>query len=268
MELYDIEKRFRDECEKDPKFFIEGAVKYTSSDSGIVPFKLWDVQLDLVDILHEYNALIINKCRQMGGSLTNLAYMLHYSLFNNGKNVYIMANRLSSAEHLLECFRTMLMELPECVKPKIITNKKRCIELENETRIFASAAMGCAVTGCHIDYLYMEEVAFGGNRYMKDFVHVIFPTMFSSETYKIVICSSPNGFNDFYRIWVGALLNDNNFKPVAIPWWTMPGKDEEWKADMISRIGKNRFASEFECKFIGNNILYPGQKEPRTMSFE
>lgn len=268
MEVGDPELRFLRECSKDPKFFIERAVQINTYDKGIIPFTMWDVESDLVDILHDYDALIINKSRQSGGSITNLAYMLHYSIFNENKNVIIMSNNLQQATDHLRRFKDMLFGLPKFMQLKVKINNKRTLELENGTKIMAVSGSPCSIKGLQVHYLYMDEIAWGKREDMREFISSVFPTIFSGKTYKVVLSSSPNGYNEFYQIWSDALTNYNNFKPVCIPWWAIPGRDENWKEEEIRRIGKNRFRQEYECQFIGNNILYPGQKEPQMMSFE
>ena len=264
---------FSNQCAVDPKFFIKNAVRINALDYKDSPFNMEDLQSDLIDILYEYNEIIINKSRQCGGTVTNLAYMLHYAAFKSNKKIVILCNKSQMANELLRIFKSMLLNLPKFIQPKIEINNNRMLQLDNGTQIVASSIENCAsidvLKASPINYIYMDEVAWANPTQMRNFMMNVYPSFVSQGSgYKLVISSSPHGFNHFYRLWSGALTNDNNLKPVCIPWWAVPGRDENWKREQIKHIGENMFKQEFECKFIGNNILFPGLKEAPAMSFE
>jgi len=262
---------FSNRCAVDPKFFIKNAVQIKSLDYISSPYNMETLQSDLIDILHEYNEIIINKSRQCGNTVTNLAYMLHYAVFNSNKNVLILCNKVRHFTDLLRIFKDMLLSLPKFMQPKLTINNKHMLQLDNGTKIIAHQLDDTYVRSLRmvLHYTYLDEAAFPKMNDLQKFFCAFYPTFVThEENLKLVISSSPNGFNHFYRLWSGALTNDNNLKPICIPWWAVPGRDENWKKEQIKYIGKNVFKQEFECKFIGNNILFPGLKEAPAMSFE
>jgi hypothetical protein len=67
---------------------------------------------------------------------------------------------------------------------------------------------------------------------------------------------TPKGLNHFYEFWMKACRkeNANNFYPIAVGWWEVPGRDEEWKKEVISDIGTIRFSQEYQC-LKSNSII-------------
>lgn len=60
---------------------------------------------------------------------------------------------------------------------------------------------------------------------------------------------TPKGLNHFYEFWAKAIRKErsNNFFPIRVGWWEVPGRDDDWKEEMIADIGPIRFAQEFQC---------------------
>ena len=75
-------------CATDPIYFIEKYIKVVSLDEGLVPFKMYDYQEEMIDIVHN-NRFVIGKLpRQSGKSTTMVSYLLHYMLHNYHSNHY------------------------------------------------------------------------------------------------------------------------------------------------------------------------------------
>ena len=84
-------------CMNDISYFCENYVKVISLDEGLVPFKLRGYQKDLVNHYTDNRFCIINACRQSGKSITSVAWLLHYLIFNSDKKVGILANKGATA---------------------------------------------------------------------------------------------------------------------------------------------------------------------------
>ena len=67
-------------CKDDPVYFARNYIKIISLDEGIVPFKMWDFQEELIESFHENRFNIAKLPRQTGKSTTCVAYLLHYIL--------------------------------------------------------------------------------------------------------------------------------------------------------------------------------------------
>ena len=88
-------------CMENPQYFIEEYVRIVSLDEGLVPFKLYDFQKEMVGTFHNNRFTICKLPRQSGKSTTIIAYLLHYVLFNPTVNVAILANKAAVARDLL-----------------------------------------------------------------------------------------------------------------------------------------------------------------------
>ena len=77
---------------KDPIYFAKNYIKIVSLDEGLVHFKMWDFQEELIRNFHENRFNICKMPRQTGKSTTCVAYLLHY-VFNDSINVGILATK-------------------------------------------------------------------------------------------------------------------------------------------------------------------------------
>ena len=65
-------------CMDDPVYFIQEHMKIVSLDEGLVPFKMYDFQQNMVKTFHDNRFTICKLPRQSGKSTTIIAYLLHY----------------------------------------------------------------------------------------------------------------------------------------------------------------------------------------------
>ena len=57
-------------CKEDPVYFTKNYVKIVSLDEGLVPFKMWDFQEELIEKFHHNRFNIAKLPRQTGKSTT------------------------------------------------------------------------------------------------------------------------------------------------------------------------------------------------------
>ena len=76
-------------CKEDPVYFTKNYVKIVSLDEGLVPFKMWDFQTELIEKFHNNRFNIAKLPRQTGKSTTVVSYLLHYLIFNDNVNVLV-----------------------------------------------------------------------------------------------------------------------------------------------------------------------------------
>jgi len=69
-------------CMDDPLYFIQTYVKIVSLDEGLIPFKMYNFQKEMVGTFHNNRFTICKLPRQSGKSTTMISYLLHYALFN------------------------------------------------------------------------------------------------------------------------------------------------------------------------------------------
>ena len=88
-------------CTSDPVYFAKKYVKIVSLDEGLVGFKPYHFQEELIKNFHENRFNICKMPRQTGKSTTVVAYLLHYVVFNDSVNIGILANKAATARDLL-----------------------------------------------------------------------------------------------------------------------------------------------------------------------
>ena len=107
-------------CMKDPIYFIQEYIKIVSLDEGLVPFKLYDFQKEMVGTFHNNRFTICKLPRQSGKSTTIIAYLLHYVLFNPTVNVAILANKAATARDLLGRLQLAYENLPKWLQQGVM----------------------------------------------------------------------------------------------------------------------------------------------------
>ena len=107
-------------CKNDPVYFTKNYVKIVSLDEGLVPFKMWDFQTELIEKFHNNRFNIAKLPRQTGKSTTVVSYLLHYLIFNDNVNGGILANKASTARDLLARLATAYENLPKWIQQGVV----------------------------------------------------------------------------------------------------------------------------------------------------
>jgi len=248
-------------CAKDPVYFAEKYIQIVNVDRGLMPFEMWDFQRDMIRLFHA-NRFVITKCpRQVGKTTTSVAYLLWLTLFSDTQNVAVLANKGSLARDILAKYQLAYENLPMWLQQGIITWNKGNVELENGSKIMAASTSSSAVRGGSFNCVFLDEFAFVPGNIAHEFFNSVYPVISSGKSTKIIIVSTPNGMNLFYKLWMDAIGKKNGYKPFEIHWSMVPGRDEKWKEETIRNTSLEQFRQEFECEFLGStNTLISGQK--------
>jgi len=240
-------------CRDDIVYFLKTYVQVIHVDKGLVPFDLYDYQQDLINTLHNNRYVIVKSARQSGKSVTSLGYILHYVLFNQTKIVGMLANKASTSRELLGRLQTAYQHLPKFLQQGIVEWNKGNLELENGSKIIASSTSSSAIRGYSFSLLFLDEFAFVQRTIADAFIKSVYPTISSGKDTKIIMVSTPNGYNLFYKFWNDAVEGNNQFKTFKIHWTSIPERDQEWRKKIISDIGEEAFRQEYEADFLGSS---------------
>ena len=241
-------------CAADPIYFIENYCKIVSLDHGLIPFKLYDCQIEKVKIIHENRKVILMEGRQQGKTTTSAAYILWYTIFQESKTVAILANKATAAREVLHRYQLMYENLPQWLQQGVITWNKGDIELENKSLVFTAATTASGIRGKSVNMLYVDETAIIPNTVAEDFFTSVYPTISAGETTKILLSSTPLGYNHFWKFWNDAENKRNDFVPLFIPYWKIPGRDEAWAEAQKRQLGELKYNQEVLCKFLGSSL--------------
>jgi hypothetical protein len=95
--------------------------------------------------------------------------------------------------------------------------------------------------------VYLDEFAFVPTNVQETFFSSVYPTISSGQTTKVIVTSTPNGFNLFYKIWHDSEEGRNNYVRSNVHWSDIPGRNEEWQNETIRNTSQKQFRVEFEC---------------------
>lgn len=248
-------------CSKDPVYFIKNYVKIVNVDRGLIPFQLWPFQEEMVTTMVDNRFVICKMPRQVGKTQTVAAILLWYVLFNENFSVAILANKDRQAREILSRIQNAYEHLPKWLQQGIVTWNKGDIELENGSKILASATSSSAIRGTSQNLVYLDEFAFVPSNLQEEFFASVYPTIASGKTTKVLITSTPNGMNMFYKIWTDSEEGRNSYVRQSVHWSMIPGRDDEWKEETIKNTSERQFQVEFECEFLGSsNTLIEAKK--------
>jgi hypothetical protein len=254
-------------CMNDPQYFIENYIMIVSLDEGLVPFKMYDFQKEMVGTFHSNRFTICKLPRQSGKSTTIIAYLLHYVLFNESVNVAILANKAATARDLLGRLQLAYEHLPKWLQQGVMSWNKGSLELENGSKILASSTSASAVRGGSYNIIFLDEFAYVPSNVAEQFFSSVYPTISSGKTTKVMIVSTPHGMNMFYKLWNDAENQRNSYVPIEVHWSEIPGRDENWKAETIKNTSEQQFNTEFECEFLGSIDTLIAARKLRVLSY-
>lgn len=246
-------------CSKDPIYFIRKYVKIINLDLGLTSFDMYPYQEKMAKMICENRFNIIKTCRQAGKTTTSAAVILWHLIFQEEYTIAILANKLTTAREILGRVQKAYEHLPKWLQQGVIVWNKTSLELENGNQVLASSTGSSAIRGFSINFLYLDEFAFVPRHIQSEFFTSVYPTITSGKETKIVITSTPNGFDLFYQIWTNSVEERNEYNNLMVNWWDVPGRDEEWKKKTIANTSEDQFRQEFEAEFLGsaNTLISP-----------
>ncbi len=197
------------------------------------------------------NFIPTNNC---GKSTTAVSFLLHYAIFNDNVSIAILANKASTAKDLLGRLQVSFENLPAWMQQGIKSWNKTSLELENGSKIITASTSASSVRGGSYNIIFLDEFAFVPNSVAVNFMNSVYPTISSGKDSKVIMVSTPNSLNHFYKMWSEAIKGENDYVPIEIQWNDVPGRDEEWRKKTISNLGSEKaFLQEFCTDFLGSS---------------
>jgi hypothetical protein len=162
-------------------------------------------------------------------TISSAIFMLHKILFDNDKNIMIVANKGDTAVEIVDKIKSIYSLLPFFLKPGVKTWNQKSLTFENGCRIKTSARTKTPAIGFTIDVLYLDEFAHIPSNIIEPYYTAAFPTTAAVQNSKIIITSTPNGMNLFHRLLTDAERPEgdpkkNNYKPMRVYWYQVPGR--------------------------------------------
>jgi hypothetical protein len=216
-------------CALDIHHFTEKYCKTKREDGSVGAIKLRDYQEEMLDSFVNNRFSILMASRQVGKTVSSAIFILHTILFNNDKNVMIVANKGDTAVEIVDKVKSIYSLLPFFLKPGVKTWNQKSLTFDNGCRIKTSARTKTPAIGFTIDLLYLDEFAHIPSNIIEPYYTAAFPTVSAVQNSKIIITSTPNGMNLFHRLLTDAERPDgdsqkNNYKPMRVYWYQVPGR--------------------------------------------
>jgi hypothetical protein len=156
--------------------------------------------------------------------------------------------------------------LPIWMQQGVKTWNKGNVDLENGSVVFTSATTSSGIRGKSVNWLYIDEAAIIPNNIADEFFTAVYPTISAGETTKILLTSTPLGYNHFWKFWNEAEEGKNGFQKMFIPYKEIPGRDEAWADEQLKLLGELKFNQEVLCQFLGSTNTLINGKTIATLS--
>jgi uncharacterized pyridoxamine 5'-phosphate oxidase family protein len=236
------------------------------TDYGIQKITLRPYQEDVLRSFQDNRFNVFLASRQIGKTVTSAIFITWYLLFNVDKNVIVLANKGATAAEILDKIKSVFKGLPFFLKPGIVTNNVMTMKFDNGCRVMGQATTKTAAIGFTIHLAYMDEFAHIQPSFIEPFYRSVYPTIAASQISRVIITSTPNGRNKFFEIYNGAVEKKNEYTPIRVDWWQVPGRDEKWKAREIANLGSEElFNQEYGNQFLAGDTLLLGGDALRAM---
>jgi hypothetical protein len=236
------------------------------TDEGLRTIELRDYQYEMLEHFKANRFSICLASRQIGKTICSSIYIAWYVLFNFDRNALILSNKGATTREIIDKAKVILDNLPFFMKPGVIKNDVFNMKFDNGCRIIGQSTTKKAAIGFTIHLLFMDEFAHIHPSFLDIFYENVYPTISSSKVSRVIITSTPNGFNKFYEIYRSAVKNKSEYKAFRVDWWQVPGRDEEWMAREIANLGSEEaFNRQYGNQFIASSNLLLGPESIKRL---
>jgi len=246
------------QCGKDPFYFLNNYAKIEHAEKGLIPFKTFDYQEQLLKDFHDHRYNIILKARQLGITTISAGYIAWMMFFQRNKYVLVMATKFDVATTLVQKVKAIINHLPPFFKQltNVDLNNRTFFSLKNGSKIQASSTSSDAGRSKSASLLVIDEAAHIEK--FEDLWTGLQQTLATGG--RCIALSTPNGVgNWFHKTWVSAESGNSNFKPTELMWDVHPDRDLEWFRQNTKDLTKRQIAQELQCNFnaSGDTVFTP-----------
>ena len=240
-------------CKKDINYFLSNYVKIVNQELGEINFVPYEHQKIAIKEVQEHKRNIWCWTRQGFKTQTAVGLMLHYAIFNSNKGIAILANKGMAAKEVLNRFQFSYSRLPEWLQVGATSWQKSSVTLGNGSEIIAANTSADSIRGKSISFLYIDECAFVEN--WDVFWSATYPVISSNPNSIVLLTSTPNSLNHFYKLVQDSKKNRLNFKVNEVVWSQIPGRNQEWADRALKDLGGdiNKFEQEYNLGWMGNS---------------
>ena len=252
-------------CAKDIVYFAE---KYAvvMTDEGIQKVKLREYQKEMLRNYQHNRFNIVLAARQIGKTVTSAIFVAWYLIFSVDKNALLLANKAETTKEIIDKTKVVIENMPFFLKPGIMKYDVMNMKLDNGCRLIGQSTTAKSGIGFTIHLLFLDEFAHIPPNIVDPFYENVYPTLSSSKVSRIIITSTPNGFNKFYEIYSAAESNNNEYKAFRVDWWQVPGRDDAWYKRELKNLGSEEaFNRQYGNEFVSSSSLLLDPQEMKIL---
>ncbi len=244
-------------CGKDSDYFLNNYARISHPQKGLIPFRTYDFQRDLLHDFRDYRFNIVLKARQLGISTIVAGYVTWLMMFHRDKNILVVATKFGTASNLVKKVKQVIKRLPDWLQiADISIDNRTSFELSNGSQIKASSTSGDAGRSEALSLLVIDEAAHVEG--LEELWAGLYPTL--STGGRCIALSTPNGVgNWFHKTFIEAAAEENEFRTTTLPWDVHPDRDQAWFARETKNMSRREIAQELECNFntSGETVIHP-----------
>lgn len=269
QKILEIYKR----CKEDPVYFISNFIKVVHPVRGLVPFKLYPFQEEIIRCLQTNRFNILRKFRQAGCTTISAAYSLWKATFQDHQTIPILSKGDLEATEVLERCKMMHSELPQFLQQPIVEDNKHTLKFKNSSVIKSRSSGKQSGRGLSGSLLIIDEAAFVEN--IRTIWAAVYPVISTGGS--VFVLSTVNGVGNWYEeTWRMAVAGENKFHAIDINWEDHPeykrqaegfddlyeelaakGLDiDEWELITRSNMPYKQWLQEYECAFLGTGDTF------------
>tara|TARA_R110000772_G_scaffold66676_7_gene148379 strand:+ start:1364 stop:3493 length:2130 start_codon:yes stop_codon:yes gene_type:complete len=252
-------------CKLDVTYFANNYCFIKVEDGSYKLMNIRDYQYDILDLYKDNKYSILMASRQVGKTVMASIYIIHFMLFNNTKSVLLAANILDTSKEVLDKIKEIYSYLPFFLQQGIDVWSVTQIKFQNKCRAKAFAMTKTASIGNTGDLVYIDEFAHINNTIANKFYKSILPTLSNVENSKMIITSTPDGYNLFHKLLTDSEREDsdplkNNFGSLRVYWYQVAGRNVTYlkiNPHLLPKfnITLEEILKQCEEKFNPNNII-------------
>ena len=213
--------------------------------------------------------------KKMPKVLTNKGFKQYKGLnvnYNTDEKVLLHFDNFQTlkctSDHLLMMYDNSFKKVEDIEIDDLLFNKIKIVDkIKYESTEFVYDLIDVEDTNSYItnsveshNCVLLDEFAFLQQGLAADFFQSTYPVISSGKTTKVIIVSTPNGLNLFYKMWVDAIEKRSLYIPSEIHWSQVPGRDAKWKEETIRNTSEHNFAVEFESVSFDTLINIDGEQ--------
>ena len=224
--LGDAERNLR--LEADLPFYCEELLRIRPKSGALAPFRFNPAQRELHRIIEEQKAatgrvrIIVLKARQLGISTYIAARFYKLTTSNAGLRTIIIGHERPASKNLYQLVRRFQDNLPEEMKPSVGTSnaEELIFDTLDSGYIVSTATEEGAGRSATAQNLHGSELAFWKD--IQTQFAALLQVIPDRDGTEVILETTANGYNDFYKLWRKAEAGNSEFKAVFIPWSIEP----------------------------------------------